>query len=168
MNDGAETSLGMRRRSARIAAVQALYQLELSGGSPETVIGEFTRDRMGGVEARGIPAAIDPALFADIVRGVIEGQEKLDRFVADALDKSRVVDRLEVVMRAILRAGAYELSERADIDAILTINEYVAVAKTFFNEREPALVNAVLDRIMQQVGNGESAAEPVHGAAQDG
>ena len=163
-----DTSLGMRRRGARVAAVQALYQIELGGGAPEGVVEEFRLHRFGHDGSREAQEDIDDALFTDIVRGSAGNREALDGLIGSALDKDRSVDRLEAVMRAILRAGAYELSKRADIDPALTIHEYVSVAKSFFNEREPALVNAVLDQIMHHLADGESEANPAHAATQDG
>jgi len=149
--------------------VQALYQLELGGGAADGVVEEFRVHRLGAADG---PLEhdddIDDALFADIVRGVAGKRGALDEMIDAVLDKDRSVDRLEAVMRAILRAGTYELAERADIDPALTIHEYVAVAKSFFNEREPALVNAVLDRIMHGLGAGETEADPNHAVTQDG
>ncbi len=169
MTSQRESSLGMRRRRARIAVVQALYQLELGGGAADGVVEEFRVHRLGAEDG---PLQhdddIDDALFADIVRGVAGKRGALDETIDAALDKDRSVDRLEAVMRAILRAGTYELVERADIDPALTIHEYVAVARSFFNEREPALVNAVLDRIMHGLGGSETEADPNHAVTQDG
>lgn len=164
-----EMSLGMRRHAARIAAVQALYQIELGGGAPERVVEEFRSHRlMNDTLRQAYEEEIDDALFTDVVSGAAAKRDALDGLIGAALDKDRSVEGLEAVMRAILRAGAYELSERADIDPALTIHEYVSVAKSFFHEREPALVNAVLDRIMHQLADSESAADPAHAATQDG
>ena len=151
--------------AARVAAVQALYQMEINGGDPDDVVAEFVAYRLSD-EAR--QAAIDLDLFADIVRGAAAGKAKADEHIGAALDKDRSIGRLEVIMRAILRAGAYELMARDDIDAALTISEYVAVADAFFNEREPALVNAVLDRLARRLDAGRGAAGSDHGIAQDG
>ncbi len=171
MTGDAKASVGSLRRGARVAAVQALYQMELNGGAPDTVIAEFESFRLRrdavGVPVE-VPGEIDEAMFADIVQGATAGTAAVDALIEVALDKNRSVARLEVVMRAILRAGAYELSQRDDIDAALTISEYVAVADAFFNDREPALVNAVLDRIARQVAQDGGAAGAVHDAAPDG
>jgi N utilization substance protein B len=162
-------SLGGRRRAARVSAVQALYQMDLSGGAPEDVIAEFVAYRLRGEDAgtaKEPDADID--LFTDLVGGVIARRDDIDRTIGEALDKERKIDRLEILMRSILRAGAYELMARDDIDAALTISEYVAVADAFFNEREPALVNAVLDRIARNIAGAGPSADPAHGIAQDG
>lgn len=161
---GKTPSLGGRRRASRVAAVQALYQLEISGGDAEDVVAEFVAYRLAD-EAK--QAAIDLDLFADIVRGATAGKTSADQLIGSVLDKDRSVGRLEVIMRAILRAGAYELMARDDIDAALTISEYVAVADAFFGEREPALVNAVLDRLARKLDAGAAAAESNHGLSQD-
>lgn len=158
-------SLGGRRRAARVAAVQALYQMEINGGDPEDVVAEFVAYRLSD-EAK--QAAIDLDLFADIVRGATSAKARTDQLIGAALDKDRSIGRLEIVMRAILRAGAYELLARDDIDAALTISEYVAVADAFFNEREPALVNAVLDRLARRLNSGRAGADADHDIAQDG
>lgn len=171
MTGDAKASVGNLRRGARVAAVQALYQMELNGGAPDTVIAEFESFRLQGKAGDvpvEVPSDVDPEMFADLVQGATAEMPAVDALIEEALDKNRSVPRLEVVMRAILRAGAYELSRRDDIDAALTISEYVAVADAFFNDREPALVNAVLDRIARRVAQQDGAAGAVHDAAQDG
>ena len=165
---GKGASVGGRRRRARIAAVQALYQMALNGGDADDVIAEFVAYRLHGDEARAErrPEA-DLELFADIVRGATARQASADVLIEKALDKDRKVGRLEILLRSILRAGAYELLARADIDTALAISEYVAVADEFYNEREPALVNAVLDRIARALAD-RSPADRLHDIAQDG
>jgi len=158
-------SVGRQRHAARIAAVQALYQIELNGGAADDVIAEFVAYRL---RDEAMQAGIDLDLFTDLVRGATAARAETDPLIGAALDKDRSLGRLEVLMRAILRAGAYELVARADIDAALTISEYVAVADAFFNEREPALVNAVLDRIARSRAGRDSSADAAHGIAQDG
>jgi N utilization substance protein B len=166
---GKRASIGSRRRAARIAAVQALYQMALNGGDADDVVAEFVAFRLRGDDARaaGQPAA-DMELFADIVRGATARQPSADALIGGALDKDRSVGRLEILMRSILRAGTYELLARPDIDTALTISEYVAVADAFFNEREPALVNAVLDRVAKAIAAREPASDSIHDIVQDG
>jgi len=166
---GRGASIGSRRRAARVAAVQALYQMTLNGGDPNDVVAEFVAYRLHGDEARAArrPEA-DLELFADIVRGVMARQASVDALIGEALDKDRKIGRLEILMQSILRAGTYELLARPDIDTALTISEYVAVADAFFNEREPALVNAVLDRVARTLADRGPPAEPIHDIAQDG
>jgi N utilization substance protein B len=167
MNAKPRATIGNLRRGSRIAAVQALYQMVLSGSSSETVIAEFTTFRVGQSAPSDVPEAIDEALFADIVRGVTTNKDAADEIIGAVLDKERSVERLQVLMQVILRAGAYELLKREDIDPALTINEYVAVADAFFNEREPALVNAVLDRIARRLTGDQAKAEAIHDIAPD-
>lgn len=168
MSGKSEASLGSLRRASRIAAVQALYQMELSGGAAEAIIAEFGAYRVGRSDPGDVPASLDQDLFADVVRGATAGKEKADALIDDVLDKERSIRRLEILMQTILRAGTYELLERDDIDPALTIHEYVAVADAFFNEREPALVNAVLDRIARRLTEEQRPGEPAHDTAQDG
>jgi N utilization substance protein B len=165
---GKAASIGRRRRAARIAAVQALYQMALNGGDADDVIAEFVAFRLNGDEARRErrPEA-DLELFADVVRGATVRRASADAVIGEVLDKDRKVGRLEILMQSILRAGTYELLARPDIDTALTISEYVAVADAFYNEREPALVNAVLDRVARALAE-RSPADRIHDIAQDG
>ena len=142
------SSIGGRRRAARVAAVQALYQMEINGGDPDDVVAEFVAYRLSD-EAR--QAAIDLDLFADIVRGAAAGKAKADEHIGAALDKDRSIGRLEVIMRAILRAGAYELMARPDVPVASVISEYVDVAHAFYDKRESGFVNGLLDAIAKEV-----------------
>ncbi|MGD9616764.1 MAG: transcription antitermination factor NusB [Alphaproteobacteria bacterium] len=138
-----------RRRSiARLAAVQALYQLELNPGrGPDAVIGEFLHHRLGREIDGDHYGEADEKLFADIVRGVAEHRERLDETLSAALSEEWPLSRLERLLRLILEAGAYELVHRTDIPPRVAISEYVAIAYAFFSGREPALANGVFDRL---------------------
>jgi transcription antitermination protein NusB len=140
---------GSRRRSvARLAAVQALYQLELNRGiEPETVVREFARHRFGHEIDGDQYAEADPVLFSDVVRGVAADQERLDDAISVALTEEWPLLRLDSVLRAILRAGAYELVHRHDVPPRVSISEYTAIAHAFFIGKEPGLANGVLDRL---------------------
>lgn len=159
-------SAGRRRTAARLAAVQALYQMDLTGGAPETVVADVLqaeRTQPAG-EKSGLPAP-DPASVSRLVSGVADHLEMLDRHLAGALSGDLTLDRLEVLLRAILRAGACELLLRPDIPLKVIINEYVDLAHAFFAEREPPLVNAVLDRLAAARREGEvRASKAVNGA----
>lgn len=147
---------GLRRRSvARLAAVQALYQIDLGGASPEAVIAEFARHRLGREVDGDHYGEADPALFADIVKGVIARQPDLDRSISSVLTPDWPLDRLETVLRAVLRAGAYELLARGDVPARVVISEYLDIAHAFFAGKEPGLVNGVLDRIAHVLRPGD-------------
>ncbi len=133
------------RRAARLAAVQALYQIDLTGAAPGAVIEEFERHRFGravdGVEA----APVHKIFFAEIVHGVVGRRTEFDNMIAAVLADGWSVERLESVLGAILRAGTYELAALPLIPAPSVIDEYVQLARDFFTGKEPALVNGVLD-----------------------
>ncbi len=142
------------RSVARLAAVQALYQMEAAGAGVEQVIREFTDHRFD----RALPedgaaplAEADEAFFAQIVRGVVAEQATLDRAVVKRLAKSWRLERLDATTRAILRAGAWELAHRPDVPTEIALDEYVEVAKAFFEGAEPGFVNACLDGIARDV-----------------
>ena len=138
-----------RRRSvARLAAVQALYQLEANPeADPDTVIREFARHRFGEETDDDRLGEADRALFADIVRGVSDDQERLDAGISAALTEEWHLLRLDSVLRAILRAGAYELAHRRDVPPRVSLKEYTVIAHAFFTGKEPGLANGVLNRI---------------------
>lgn len=142
-----------RRRSvARLLAVQALYQLELSRESdPERVVREFTRYRFGHQINGDQYGEADPVLFADIVRGVTHDRERLDVTISTVLTEEWPLSRLDAVLRAILHAGAYELVHRRDIPPRVSISEYTTVAHAFFSGKEPGLANGVLDKLGRTV-----------------
>ncbi len=146
--DGRARVGGRRRTVARLAAVQALYQLELNPElDPEAVVREFARYRFDHEIDGDQLAEADPAFFADIVRGVAADQERLDAEISAALVEEWPLARLDAVLRAILRAGAWELVHRPDVPARVAISEYIAIAHAFFIGKEPGLANGVLDRL---------------------
>jgi N utilization substance protein B len=168
MSEPEGTGRGGPRRlaAARLAAVQALYQSEMTGASADTVIRDFLEHGVGrtsmiGPEGDDLPevevplAKPDATLFAAIVRGTLERRADLDLMIGGALAEGWSVDRLETIMRSILRAGAFELSSRSDIPPRVSISEYVDVAAAFYGGAEPGMVNAVLDRIARVVRSGE-------------
>jgi len=140
-------SAGRRRSAARLAGVQALYQIEMAGAPIETVIGEFLRDGIDPDHRR----AFDEALFADVVRGTSQRRAEIDRGIGEALTPEWPLERLEAVLRAILRAGTYELTARIDVPAPVVISEYLDIAHAFFAGKEPGLVNGVLDRLARSL-----------------
>ncbi len=144
------------RSVARLAAVQALYQMEVSGAGVEAVVREFSDHRfdrpLGGEEVEGAAlAAADESFFADLVRGVVEHQRGIDPAIAHRLAQGWRLDRLDATVRAILRAGAFELSHRPDVPVEVVINEYVDVARSFFEGPQPGFVNAALDGLARDV-----------------
>lgn len=136
-----------RRKAARLAAVQALYQIELTGQATESVLGEFVKHRFGQEIDGDRYVAAEPTLFADIVRGTVQRRPEVDEMVRRCLDPRFPLERIELLLRAILRAGAYELLAHADVHPLIIINEYVDVTHAFFAGREPAMVNGVLDHL---------------------
>jgi N utilization substance protein B len=144
------------RSVARLAAVQALYQMEVSGVGVETVIREFTEHRfdrgMEGDESAPLAAA-DEAFFAELVRGVVGVQREVDTAVVKRLASGWRLDRLDATVRAILRAGTFELAHRPDVPVEVVIDEYVELAKSFFEGPEPGFVNGALDGVAQDVRN---------------
>jgi len=149
-------SVRARRRAARLAAVQALYQVAVNGTGTEAVIGEFMALRIGKEIDGELYVPADPNLFAAIVRGVAQHDATLDEMIAGTLDARSRLARLELLIRCILRAGAFELLAHHEIDAPIIINEYVDVAHAFFSGREPGMINGVLDH-MARVVRGERA-----------
>ena len=144
------------RSVARLAAVQALYQMEVSSVGAEAVIREFSehrfdRDVPSDSEDGATLAQADEAFFADLVRGVVQHQKAIDSAVVKRLATGWKLDRLDATVRAILRAGAYELSKRADVPTEVVIDEYVELAKSFFEGPEPGFVNGALDAVAQDV-----------------
>jgi N utilization substance protein B len=136
----------LRRSAARLACVQALYEIDVSGASSDPVLREFMTERWKNAGDGSTLAEPDVAFLADLVHGVCTQIPWLDREIEAALNEWSL-ERLEILLRAILRAGAYELAERPDIPIRVVINEYVNVAHAFFAGKETALVNAVLDRL---------------------
>ena len=150
-------SRGVRRRGSRLAAVQALYQMELGGKTVEEAIDDFSARRIASVVDVGeliTPEIVDEAFFEEIVRAVASGLDRYDGELKRALEQ-RGIDRVEVILRLILRAGAYEILDRPDIDPPLSINEYVAISEAFFGGAQPTFVNGVLDRLAREAAGDE-------------
>jgi len=151
----AEPQLTSRQRRARtvarLASVQALYQMELAGEGVETVITEFSNHRFDS-DIEGEPLAeADEAYFADVVRGVIDSQREIDASIKARLASNWRLERLDATLRALLRCGAWELSYKTDVPREIVIDEYVELAKAFFDEAEAKFVNAALDGVARDV-----------------
>jgi N utilization substance protein B len=145
-----------RRGAARLAAVQALYQMEIAGAGINDVFAEFESHWIGS-EVEGeqyLPA--EAAFFRDIVGGVVRDQKKIDPVIDAALQKGWPLQRIDAILRAVLRAGAYELEHRADIPARVIISEYVDVAHAFVERDETGLINAVLDQLARQLRSSDT------------
>ncbi|MGE5502085.1 MAG: transcription antitermination factor NusB [Ignavibacteriales bacterium] len=140
------------RSVARLAAVQALYQMEVSGAGAEAVIREFCDHRFDrDIEGETLAQA-DEDFFAEAVRGVVADQAAIDRAIAKRLAEGWRLERIDATLRAILRAGAWELTRRPDVPHEVAIDEYVEIAKSFFEGPEPGFVNGALDGIARDAG----------------
>ena len=135
------------RSSARLGAVQALYQMDIAGTDFSEVLAEFRAGRMGEIFEDGECGEADFAFLKDIVEGVVREQHEVDRAVESHLAANWTLSRLDSTLRALLRAGAYELIFRTDVPARVAITEYVDVAHAFFEDEEPRVVNGVLDAL---------------------
>jgi N utilization substance protein B len=155
--NGADARKANKRGAARLAAVQALYQMDLAGTGLNEIMTEFEGHWLGG-EVEGVqyqPAEV--AYFRDIVVGVVREQTRLDPQIDAALQRGWPLKRIETVLRAVLRAGAYELACRSDVPARVVTAEYVDVAGAFVDEEETGMVNAVLDQLAHQLRAAEFA-----------
>ena len=141
----------LARSVARLAAVQALYQMEVSGAGVEAVIREFSDHRFDRDLDDAPMAEADEVFFADLVRGAVHAQSDVDRAVTERLASGWRLERIDATARAILRAGAYELIHRPDTPTVVVIDEYVDIAKSFFEGAEPGFVNGALDAIARHV-----------------
>ncbi|HEY4266520.1 MAG TPA: transcription antitermination factor NusB, partial [Micropepsaceae bacterium] len=120
------------RSAARLAALQALYQLEMTGNAPGDVVAEFIQHRFGRDSETGEGVPHDEAFFSDIVHGVLKHQVEIDRSVARSLASGWTLSRIDSILRALLRSATYELVARRDVPAKVVIDEYVELARDFF------------------------------------
>ena len=139
------------RSAARLAAVQALYQQEMEGTPIARLLREFHEHRLGATIEDATYVEAEQSFFDDVVAGVDSRRGEIDEVIARKLAEGWSLDRLDRPMRAILRAGVFELMHRADVPIAVIVSEYVDIAKAFYTEDEPKLVNAVLDRVSRRV-----------------
>ncbi|WP_324074934.1 MAG: transcription antitermination factor NusB [Erythrobacter sp.] len=147
------------RSAARLAAVQALYQQHMEGTALAKLLDEFHQHRLGRTidedafdEAEYAEAEVP--FFDDVVRGVDARRDEIDAVVAGKLASGWTLARLDKAMLQVLRAGTYELLARADVPAAVTINEYVEVAKAFFDDGQARFVNGILDAVAKEARAG--------------
>ena len=150
-NDQQPVKPANQRGAARLAAVQALYQMDIGGTGVLEIVAEYEAHRLGQELDGDTYLKADASWFRSIVSGVVRDQRQLDPLIGAALQDDWALSRLDSTVRAILRAGAFELIERKDVPIAVIVTEYVEIAKAFFEDEEPKLVNAVLDRIAKQV-----------------
>jgi len=138
------------RSAARLAAVQALYQMDIASTPLPDILAEFESHWIGQkVEGEQYRKA-EAAFFRDVVIGVVREQRAIDPLVDGTLAQSWPLKRIEAILRAVLRAGTYELSHRSDVPARVIISEYVDVAAAFLDQEETGMVNAVLDQLARR------------------
>lgn len=140
-----------RRRAARLAAVQALYQAEIGGASPDAVALEFLQHRLS-EEIDGLTLGdIDQQLFVEVFRGTHAARRELDDMLMAVIAEDWKVERLDSMLRHILRAAAWELAYRPQVPAKAVVAEYVGLAHDFFNAREAGMANGMLDRLARDL-----------------
>jgi N utilization substance protein B len=135
------------KRLARLAAVQGLYQIALTGESADTLIRRFRDDPAVLLQEDRTSIAVDAEMVGQIVSGVAKHQADLDTMIAGAVSERLSADRMEPLLKAILRAGVYELHHCPTVATGIIVNDYVDVTHGFFGAKEPGLVNAILDRL---------------------
>ena len=135
------------RRASRLAAVQAIYQMELTGVNAGEVAKEFIDHRFGHEKELAPAGEPDETFFAEIVHGVPHHQVEIDRAIAGSLAENWKMQRIDSILRAILRAACFELIARRDVPAKVVIDEYVEIAHAFFEGEEASFVNAILDKL---------------------
>lgn len=138
------------RTNARLAAVQALYQMEAVGVGVDTVILEFRTHRLGGDIEGNLLHDADDEFFAALVHGVVRAQAKIDPLIQRNLAEKWSLPRLDATARAILRSAAFELFHRRELSPRVVIDEYLEIANAFFGEDERKFVNAVLDALWRE------------------
>ncbi len=148
-------TVAVGRRAARLAAIQSLYEMELSGKAADIVLNDVARRRdmpnSEQDESGSPPPETDMGFCAELVRGVNANTEAIDGVIGRSMAEGRTPEKLEKVLRIILRVGAYEIGQRHDIDPPVTISEFVQLTEGFFADKEPAFVNGLLDRIARDL-----------------
>lgn len=142
-----------KRGAARLAAVQALYQMDIGGSNLPTTLDEFEAHRLGQELDGETYLPSDPAYFRDLVSGVVREQRPIDRLVDQILADGWPLKRIDATLRAVLRVGGFELMFRRDIPPAVVISEMVDIARAFFDEgEEVGITNAVLDQVRRRSG----------------
>jgi N utilization substance protein B len=133
--------------AARLLAVQALYQRAVSDQSAAEVLREFLQHRVEETIEGLKHGAVNRELLGELVEGVVKNEDTLDDMLAAVLDEDWTIERLELLLHVLLRAAAFELSDRLEVPARVVISEYVDLANAFYDGRETAFVNGLLDRL---------------------
>ncbi len=148
-----------KRGAARLAAVQALYQMDVAGTGLNDIFAEFESHWLGGEIEGAQYRPAEAAFFRDIVGGVVREQSRLDPQIDAALARGWPLKRIEALLRAVLRAGAYELACRREVPARVVMSEYVDIAGAFVEAEETGMVNAVLDQLARRLRAAEFAGD---------
>lgn len=150
---------GAARSAARLAAVQALYQMDMTAIDLNEVISEFETHRFGQEVDGSEYSEAEASFFRDLVEGVVREQRSVDPLVDQHLAEGWRLNRVDSILRAILRSGAYEILKRDDVPAKVVITEYVNLAHAFFEGEEPKVVNGILDRLARETRQSEFPGE---------
>ena len=151
VSGGQGKSPAKARAAARLAAVQALYQMDMEGTPLARLLHEFHQHRLGATIEDATYADAEQGFFDDIVSGVVARRSELDLLIEAKLSEGWSLERLDRPMRALLLAGAYELVARPDVPVATVINEYLDVAEAFYDKREKGFANGLLDSIAKDV-----------------
>jgi N utilization substance protein B len=151
----------LSRSAARLAAVQALYQQEMEGTPLPRLLKEFHDHRLGAMIEDAQYHNAERDFFDDLVSGTDARRVEIDGLISNRLAQGWTLERLDRPMRAILRAGTYELIARSDVPVGSVISEYVDVAHAFYDKRESGFVNGLLDAIAKQARAGGEGSQPV-------
>lgn len=146
-----QATRSLSRSAARLAAVQALYQLEMEGTPLAQLLHEFHEHRLGATIEDATYAEAEQAFFDDLVTGANARRTEIDALVGGKLAAGWSIERLDRPMRALLRAGTYELLARPDVPVGTVINEYLDVAHAFYDKKEAGFVNGLLDAVAKDV-----------------
>jgi len=133
--------------------------MKMTGASAETVIVQFCESDVSRKWSEINPGEFDRGLFSQLIKGVTSKRDELDRIIGTVLSADWTVERLEIILRCILEAGSYEITERPDVPPRVAITEYVDVAHAFYSGAEPGMVNGVLDKLARQFRDREMTAE---------
>ncbi len=151
MTEGGKPPASTPRSVARLAAVQALYQMDMAGTDVNEVVAEFAAHRLGRDAEGADYAEADAEFFRDVVTGVVREQRRIDPVLNEQLAEGWRLARIDSILRAILRSATYEILKRPDVPAKVVINEYVDVAHAFFDGEEPKVVNGILDQVARRI-----------------
>ncbi|GIU65896.1 N utilization substance protein B [Candidatus Phycosocius spiralis] len=139
------------RRGARLAAVQALYQMEMSGGGVTSTVLEYLNFRLGEDSEVGPLETADADFFRCVVEGVVAEQALIDASIKERLAEGWRLERIDSIVRAAVRAATYELLRRVDVPVAVVIDEYVGIVNAFFDGPESGFTNGLLDRLAREL-----------------